>query len=183
MENSSFHLSTNAYLSLERAHSSLDLRALLLPWLRFRAVITFKASPQRGTGVATKKVFYGDEHGVTYKQCLTGHANTGGKNTAKVILLDRYKGYNALVNKIEGDLRGQYIKILLFGRDGSNEFNILHRAYYNNRLNKETVNDPILAPSEQYKELHFKVANCRLVIFEPTVISSAQTDGHNDNFF
>jgi hypothetical protein len=137
--------------SITRAHVEREIKILLLPYLQFRLYVRY-------TG-RDKKVghYYGNEHQVTYNQCLfkrVPHIN-----------LYKKKGYNDLVRMIEEQLRGKYISAKLYRKsDPSKEvFDILCREYYKGELNPNTINDPILSEDE-IRILYYEVFKGRVVI-------------------
>jgi len=157
-------MNPRATIAIEKAHATFDLRMLLIPWLQFKAVVTFKPNPSYGTAQPVKKTFYGDEHCCTYKQCINGHVEN--------IMLDRLKGYTALIDMVENiNFRKTYIKVYLYGRHPeTNNFDTLHRNYFEGKLNTDRVNDPAIDTVNQYKKLDFKVTGNRLVILDPTLL-------------
>jgi hypothetical protein len=165
-------MNTRATIAIEKAHATYDLRMLLIPWLQFKAVVTFKANPSYGTSAAVKKTFYGDEHSCTYKQCLAGHVDK--------IVLNRLKGYTALIDMVENiNFKKSYVKVYFYGRSPqTGNFDILHRYYYEGKLSDQRVNDPVLDSINVEKNLDFKVSGNRLLLLDPTLLSEAVNDPH-----
>jgi hypothetical protein len=151
-------------------HHTYDLRGLLMPWLRFRAQIVFKPSHDHGTSSTRTLTCYGDEHDCTYKQCLAGHV--------KAIILDRVKGYEALMGYIEGPkCRNKIVSATIYGRSSpdSKLFDLTHRHYDSKGklVSGDTiVGDPVIEDIERYKQLDYKIDNGLLVIVEPTLLTS-----------
>lgn len=144
-----------------RAHQTLDLRALIIPWLCFKLFIKFKPSAdyKNSNRHHSGFTFYGHEHSCTYKQCLFGHV--------KEIHLDRMKGYNELVKKVERDYKGKYTSAKIYGRrPGELLFNTVHREYYMGKLDKEKVNDPVIDVADAFKILKYKIESGLLIIVE-----------------
>lgn len=140
-------------------HQTLDLRGLLLPWLSFKLWIQFKPSAEYRTSTSATRTMYGDEHSCTYSQCLNRWVDH--------ILLDRIKGYNALIDLIErGNFKGTYLNAKLYGKDDSGQWSILHRHYRNGKLDVERLADPVIDSDKQFRKLFFTVESNKLVISE-----------------
>lgn len=149
-------LATNKQLLREsEAHMYFELKPLILNWLRFKLHIVFKKKDP-GTRKSMTKSIYGNEHSVTYKQCLFGKVDH--------IVLSRLKGYKDLIQYIEKDLKGKYLACkIYYDPEGNGNFSVLCRRYYKGGL--EEVNDPVIT-EEDVKTLFFSVEKNRLVIHE-----------------
>lgn len=141
-----------------KAHQTRDIRYLLIPFFCFKLSIRFKPSPEYkgNTGSLT---FYGHEHSCSYKQCIAGHV--------KDILLDRMKGYNELIKKVELEYKGKYTSAKIYGRSpGELMFPTLHRTYYNGKLDKESVVDPVIDLKDEFKTLYYRLESNLLILSE-----------------
>jgi hypothetical protein len=138
--------------SATRAHLERDIKFLLMPWFSFRAYIRFTGRDKK------RGHFYGNEHQVTYNQCLF--------QKVPAIQLRKSKGYNDLIRFIEQDLKGKIVSAKIYRRDaGSADFNVLCREYFKGGLNMETLNDPVLSDDEGHF-LYYLVKNGRVEITE-----------------
>lgn len=125
-----------------KAHFLKDLRLLIAAdFFYFRAKITFQDKKELNC--------YGDEHSVSYKQCLAGFA--------KEIELDATKGYTALLQFIERHGKAGNIRVAkVFGRDNLGDgFNTVHRVFTRGKWGQ--INDPVIPADQNTRILDFIV--------------------------
>lgn len=142
----------------ERAHRNQDLKQLLIleRHLSFRLYVVFPKS-HPGKHRNPGRHFYGNEHRVTYKQCLYGRVPH--------IALDKVQGYTALIRLVEEQMKGQWLTAQIYSRsdESSIDFDVLHREYYKGGLDK--CDDPVL--TEQHnKKLWFSTKENRLQLLD-----------------
>lgn len=145
------------------AHQMQDLKLLLSLKKQFitKLHMVFKKRDKESRSI--KRSIYGNEHSVTYSQCLF--------HKVDCIVLDRKKGYYDLVRYVEQDLKGQYIECKLYYDDGSGNFNKLCRKWHKGGL--VLKEDPEFS-DEDVKVLYFTVKNSRLHITEKPEESEVQ---------
>lgn len=140
-----------------KPHIEQNLHQLLIPFLKFRAYVKFKSLNQYSKHNTCH--FYAQEQRCTYNQCLHFHV--------PYIELDRVAGYERLVDLIERRYKGKYLSADIYGRvPGENKFDIIHRRYLKGKLDKETVNDPVIDISDVKKLIYYTVERGRLVLSE-----------------
>jgi hypothetical protein len=138
--------------STTRAHLERDIKFLLIPWFSFRAYVQFSGRDRK------KGHFYGNEHQVTYNQCL--------HRKVPAIVLRKEKGYTDLIHFIEHSIKGKFLSAKIYMREpGCQDFNTLCREYYKGGLNSTTLQDPQLAEDEGFN-LYYQVKEGRLMILE-----------------
>jgi len=133
-----------------RAHQTKDLKYFLKKYFRFRAYVQFSNG---------KKVhLYGNEHAVTYNQLLFSKLSD--------VKLDRFKGFNDLVDLIERKYRGQYRHAKIYMREGdATTFDKLIRQYDNT---SELIyeEDPVLDANDDVLTLHYYIHQGKVMIQE-----------------
>lgn len=158
--------------NLEKGHVKKNIKYLLQQHYWFRLWIRFKYDPDyHGPDRASGGLhFYGNEHKCTYNQCVSGKV--------KEIVLDRWKGYNDLIQLIEkGEFKGKYITAKIYGYDPqTGAYDILHRVYLRGKLQKKEVNDPVLDTKDEFLTLHFTIQDNRVIIQDPPSADKPETE-------
>lgn len=142
-------------LKEDHAHKMHDLKQVLSLRKYFRFKLHMVLKKRDGSNRYIKRSIYGNEHSVTYDQCLFAKVDC--------IVLDRAKGYNDLIRYVEEDLKGQYIECKIYQDDGSQKFAHLCRRYSRGGLVHKS--DPELG-EEDVKVLYFATQKDRLLILE-----------------
>lgn len=141
-------------LSSNRAHSNRELKPLLLQYLQFKLYMVFPRKSPGGINIT--KTIYGNEHQVTYKQCLF--------HKVPNITLNRLKGYMDLIRYVEEDLKGKYLTCKIYhDANGDRSFPALCRHYYKGGL--EEQQDPVIDEKEE-KVLYYRVQDDKVIILE-----------------
>lgn len=137
----------------QKAHLTKDLRLLLSSdFFYFRAQIKFY-QPEK-----TPLTMYGDEHSVTYKQCVAGYA--------KQIELNATKGFKSLVDYIDKHSvarGGNIVSAQIYGRDDVTQpFDTIHRIFGRGKWLEK--NDPIIPVDMNFRILDFKIERNRVEV-------------------
>lgn len=132
-----------------KAATTNSIQAILLDHFLFKLYIKFNNGKTM--------TLYGHEHDCTYSQCINGHVDK--------IVLNRLKGYTALLNYVEHTKKGQYQKAIIYTRQpGEEKFNTICRRYFKGNI--EECIDPVLTGAEEIA-LDFQIINKRVIIRPP----------------